>query len=141
LPADEPTPDAVAAGVEPPAWLDETARVEWARLAPLLVGQGLLTELDTAALAAYCHAFSVWRQASDQIRKFGLVIKAGNGFPMQSPYVAIAQQQMATMRALLTEFGCTPSSRSTVTRAPTSTVSNPLDRFLHRKSRWDGILP
>ena len=122
--------------ISPPEWLDAIGKAEWQRLAPMLVRTGLLTELDTTALAAYCQAFSTWREATDKLRKFGMVIKAGNGFPMQSPYVSIAHQQMATMRALLVEFGLTPSSRASATRTPAPVAVNPLEQFLTRKPKW-----
>jgi phage terminase small subunit len=49
------------------------------------------------------------------VLKFGLVVKAQSGFPVQSPYLSIANQQSDRMLRLLIEFGCTPSSRSRVT--------------------------
>src|SRR5262245_40702593 len=104
---DEPTP--AAADVTAPEWLDPAAKAEWARLAPILSRNGLLTEMDVDALTAYCQAWCTWRTAVQKIREFGLVIKAKNGFPMQSPYVPIMNSAMATMKGLMAEFGMTPS--------------------------------
>ena len=36
------------------------------------------------------------------------MVKSPNGFPMQSPYLAVANKSMEQMRGLLTEFGMSP---------------------------------
>ena len=65
------------------------------------------------------------------IRKFGAVVKSPSGFPLCSPYVPIANRAFEKMRRMLVEFGCTPASRTSVTRATAPTPpSNPLSRFL-----------
>jgi P27 family predicted phage terminase small subunit len=45
----------------------------------------LLTNLDRAALAAYCGAYALWAEATAQIQKYGAMIKSPTGFPIQSP--------------------------------------------------------
>ena len=127
----EPTPALVPKKRQPPAWLDAAAKREWRRLAPILVRHGLLTELDVDALTAYCAAWVTWRGATDKMRTFGIVIQTKTGFPIQSPYVPIANRAMAIMKGLMAEFGMTPSSRSWVsaTPDPASQPVNPLDRF------------
>src|SRR5574341_2082004 len=86
LPTNEPQPP--DASVEPPAWLDETAKVEWRRVATMLSLDGVLTEMDSDALCAYCETWVRWKEATAKIRQFGMVIKSPNGMPMPSPYVA-----------------------------------------------------
>lgn len=110
---DEPQPAAVS-DLAPPTWLDAEAQAEWTRLAPILQRLGVLTETDTGALAAYCEAWATWKGATQQIRKFGMVIKGKEAVPIVSPYVKIAHNALLHMRALLTEFGMTPSSRTRV---------------------------
>lgn len=133
LPTKEPTPKLVDASHPPPDWLDDAAKAEWRRIAPMLARNGLLTEMDLDALTAYCHAWCVWKDANAKIRQFGIVIKAKNGFPMASPYLPIANKAMVTMKAFMIEFGMTPSSRSRVTRSDAETPAvNPLARFLKR---------
>jgi P27 family predicted phage terminase small subunit len=113
LSADEPQPAPVD-DLAPPAWLDPEAQAEWTRLAPVLQRLGVFTETDTAALTAYCEAWATWKGATQQIRKFGMVIKGKEAVPIVSPYVKIAHNALLHMRALLTEFGMTPSSRARV---------------------------
>jgi P27 family predicted phage terminase small subunit len=78
----------------------------------------LVTKLDRAALAAYCQAWGRWVEAEEALRKHGVLVKSPSGFPMQSPYLAIANKALKEMRLLLQEFGLSPSSRSRVTAAP-----------------------
>jgi len=133
LPPNEPTPDAARVDLPAPDWLPDEGRAEWTRIVPLLAKNGLLTELDTVALAAYCAAFAEWREASAMIKKFGMVIKAPSGYPIPSPYGPIASKAFARMRLLLVEFGLTPSSRTRVARAtPKLEPTNPLERFIRR---------
>lgn len=114
LNANEPT-STCANPENAPDWLSSEARKHWPDIAAQLADARILTELDRAALAQYCEAFVIWQQAYDKVLKFGLIVKAQSGFPVQSPFLSIANQQSERMLRILTEFGMTPSSRSRVT--------------------------
>jgi P27 family predicted phage terminase small subunit len=75
---------------------------------------GLLTNLDRAALAAYCGAYALWAEATEAIQKYGVMVKSPTGFPMQSPYVAVANRQAKIMMRIASEFGFTSASRSRI---------------------------
>ena len=129
---DEPTPPPLT-DAQPPDWLADDAQAEWKRLAPMLERLGVLTETDTGALTAYCEAWATWKGATQKIRQFGMVLttKEKGGFPVVSPYVKIAHNALMHMRALLVEFGMTPSSRARV-HVPKAGDAPPV-------SRWAGI--
>lgn len=99
---------------ECPAELGPVARREWDRLVGELAALRLLTNLDRAALAAYCGAYALWAEAMEAIQKYGTMIKSPTGYPIQSPYVAIANRQAEIMMRIASEFGFTPASRSRV---------------------------
>src|SRR5437660_101190 len=84
----EPQPETAIPDCPPE--LGPVARAEWHRLAAELASLRLLTHLDRAALAAYCGAYALWAEATAAIQKFGTMIKAPSGYPVQSPYLAIA---------------------------------------------------
>lgn len=109
---DEPRPDANIP--ECPPELGPVARAEWDRLVGELAALRLLTNLDRAALAAYCGAYALWAEATVQIEKYGAMIKSPTGFPIQSPYLAIANRQAEIMMRIASEFGFTPASRSRI---------------------------
>ena len=75
----------------------------------------LLTALDRAALAAYCNAYGLWAEATEAIQKYGTMVKSPSGYPIQSPYVSIANRQAEIMMRIASEFGFTPASRSRIT--------------------------
>jgi P27 family predicted phage terminase small subunit len=122
----EPKPPPIAP--ECPAWLMPEAQQEWGRIAPQLEALGLLTLVDGAALAAYCQAFARWKQAETRIVKRGLTMKTPNG-EIQRPEVAIAQKSVQIMKAFLTEFGLTPSSRTRLNIKPTA-GKDPMEKML-----------
>ena len=110
----EPDPDKSPVCPDAPEHLSDAAKAEWGRMAPSLYDIGLLTKIDVSALEAYCTAYARWVEAEDKIRAHGMIVKSPKGYPMQSPYLAIANRAVDQMRGFLTEFGMTPSSRSRV---------------------------
>src|SRR5436305_1441136 len=112
LNTDEPRPEANIP--ECPPELGPLARQEWDRLVGELAALRLLTNLDRAALGAYCGAYALWAEATAQIQKYGAMIKAPTGFPIQSPYLAIANRQAEIMMRIASEFGFTPASRTRI---------------------------
>jgi P27 family predicted phage terminase small subunit len=100
-----------------PKHLDKEARREWKRITPELLKLQILAHIDRAALAAYCMGWSRWVDAETNLRKFGAVIKTPKGYPIQNPYLGIANTAIDIMRRFLTEFGMTPSSRSRINAA------------------------
>lgn len=102
---------------DPPDFLDSAALEEWNRVTPILKRLGLISELDSMELAAYCQCFSRWRTAEQKLLELGLTETTSNGNNIQSPYVGIANTAMKQMHQFLCQFGMTPASRSGVTAA------------------------
>lgn len=113
-PLNEHEPQPEPAIPECPAELGPAARREWDRLAGELGKLNLLTSFDRAALAAYCGAYALWAEATEAIQKYGTMVKSPSGYPMQSPYVAIANRQAEIMMRIASEFGFTPASRGRI---------------------------
>lgn len=111
LPKNEPKPEVSQKIPSPPKHLNSVAKKEWKKQAKSLHPLGLLTKIDLTAFAAYCTTYAVWLDAQEKLEKTGLLIKAPSGYPVQSPYVSIANKTMSEMRKWLIEFGMTPSSR------------------------------
>ncbi len=112
LNADEPRPE--VAVPECPVELGAIARGEWDRMVAQLAPLRILTQLDRAALASYCGAYAMWAEATEAIQKYGAMVKSPSGYPVQSPYVAIANRQTEIMMRIASEFGFTPASRSRI---------------------------
>jgi P27 family predicted phage terminase small subunit len=116
LNGDEPKPEASAP--ECPPELSPLARKEWDRLAGELGALRMLTNLDRGALAAYCSAYALWAEANEALQKYGVMIKSPQGFPIQSPYLSVANRQAEIMMRIASEFGFTPASRSRIATPP-----------------------
>ena len=112
LPQGEPKP-MVEAPV-PPKHLTAEARVEWERLAPILVRLKLLTKLDRAALAAYCQAWARHVEAEEQVAKASALAFTHNGYPIVNPWITISRQAVDQMARFMTEFGMTPAARTRI---------------------------
>ena len=100
--------------VECPTELGPVARQEWDRIAGALTAVGRLTVLDRALLAAYCNAYALWLEAVEALEKYGAVMKSPSDYPVQSPYVSVANRQAEIMMRIASEFGFTPASRSRI---------------------------
>lgn len=118
---DEPAFPALASDC--PKHLGPMAATEWARMKELFKVQNIFTEADRAALSAYCLAWGRWVEAENNVRQSGMLVKSPSGYPMQNPWLSIANKAMEQMHKLMTEFGLTPSSRSRVKVIPTPTVT------------------
>jgi len=122
----EPRPEPVIPDC--PVELGPAGRAEWDRLCNQLGALKLLTSLDRAALAAYCGAYALWAEATEAIQKYGAMVKSPSGYPIQSPYVSIANRQAEIMMRIASEFGFTPASRSRIA-TPSATEPNLFDRL------------
>jgi P27 family predicted phage terminase small subunit len=112
LNVDEPQPEPAIPDCPPE--LGDVAKREWDRLVGELATLRIITNLDRAALAAYCNAYGLWADSIESIQKYGTMVKSPNGYPVQSPYIAIANRQAEIMLRIASEFGFTPASRSRI---------------------------
>jgi P27 family predicted phage terminase small subunit len=55
---------------------------------------------------------------TESIQKYGTMVKSPNGYPVQSPYIAIANRQAEIMLRIAAEFGFTLASRSRIASPP-----------------------
>ena len=117
-----------------PPGLTDVAQAEWDRMVPELEAIGVLSTIDGSALAAYCQAYSRWLQAEAEIDAHGITLVTKHetekglvdGDIKKNPAVTVANDAMKLMRAFLSEFGMTPSSRS---RIKASLSNQPVDEF------------
>lgn len=105
-----------------PAHLKPHAKKEWRRISKHLHRLGLLTQIDRAALAAYCQAWARWVEAEEKLAEKPDVVKTKNGNIIQNPYLAVSNRAHDQLMKCAAEFGMTPSSRTrAVTEAPETT--------------------
>jgi P27 family predicted phage terminase small subunit len=100
-----------------PDFLQGEARKTWHKVSKKLFRIGLLTEIDDMALAILCESWAEYLESSAKLAETEMLVKAPNGQPMMNPYLVIANQAIKKVRALLAEFGMSPSSRSRISTA------------------------
>jgi P27 family predicted phage terminase small subunit len=102
-----------------PSWLDPLAKKEWKRIVNELIELGLLTNLDTTALAIYCDAYSKYLDASKSIQEHGTTVSytnaSGNTNITVSPYVQVQTKYADLIRKCASDLGLTVSSRLKIT--------------------------
>jgi P27 family predicted phage terminase small subunit len=106
---------------EPPAFvnLTEDQRKIW-DYAITHAPAGLLKHLDWGTLVTFVKAADAYRNATEQVSRFGLVMRAQSGELYPSPFIGIANKQAAIMLKASSELGFTPAARPRIQLAPES---------------------
>jgi P27 family predicted phage terminase small subunit len=129
LNVNEPQPEKITQIIAPD-FLSKEAKKEYVSVAKLLTPIGLMTSADTRALEVYSETYATWKEATMKVSASGMVVKSPNGYPIQNPYLSIANQAAKRMQSLLSEFGMTPSSRTRFeVDGGTSEDSNPYSKI------------
>ena len=130
LPKDEPQP---AFGFPPcPEHLTGMAREAWEMFSVQLESSGIGTVLDATTLELLCTSYALYRKAAEQVAKYGPCwVKAnGDGLPSFafSPHSSVMERERKNIKALLAEFGMTPSCRTGLS------VDKPPERVRSRRA-------
>lgn len=137
----EPTPPPGIA--QPPEWLKHRGKRLWHLIAPVLDEMGVLTSADPHALALLCDAYAEYIECREVVRAEGrtyesisyeddgeVIGESEDGATLVKevtvvrrmvrarPEVAMAADAWRRIRAMMQEFGLTPSSRSRIATRP-----------------------
>lgn len=95
-----------------PAFLGKEAKAEWKRQSKLLDAQGVIQQVDRAALAIYCESWGEFVRAVEQIRQRS-TDSDGNERPLEScaKLIRIKNEAAANVLRLAGQFGFTPAAR------------------------------
>lgn len=100
-----------------PAHLSAEARTEWKRITPELEKLGLISQIDRAALAVYCQAYGRWVHAERTLKELGdagFIEETPSGYRQIGVWLQISNRAVSQMKAMMVEFGMTPSARARV---------------------------
>ena len=95
----------------------ELAAEVWHRFLPELLKAGFMARLYEGTFAMWCVAYGRWAEAEADLRKTGMLIKSPKGYPIQNPYLAIANRAMEQMHRLGEQFGMSPIAVARAQRA------------------------
>lgn len=101
-----------------PKHFSPLALEEWDRIVQELYDLGLMTNLDRAALVAYCEFWEAYVKSAEKLQKMGLVITTQAGNQVENPYFSIKKRAAELMHKFLIEFGMTPASRTRISATP-----------------------
>lgn len=133
----EPQPDPSIPAC--PRFLSGPAKWEWKRIVVELSKLGLVTQVDKAALAAYCESWATWKKATEHLNKakvqtYPLYDEQGNVKALKAlPQIKIANDALKQLRAFCTEFGLTPSARTRLGTFDDQDKSDPMEELMKRK--------
>lgn len=98
-----------------PDWLEPAAKDEWNRIIKELKRLKLVSNIDVAALAICCDAYSKYIKATTDINKVGLLVtytnKGGIKNIVQNPLIPIANKYSEIYKKYCVDFGLTPMAR------------------------------
>jgi P27 family predicted phage terminase small subunit len=109
---------------EAPKHLIPEARAEWTRIVTHLEQLGLISQIDRAALSAYCQAWGRWVDVEGKIAELnkkdkqhlaGLIGDTPSGYKQISVLLQISNRCVEQMEKFLSHFGMSPAARSRVT--------------------------
>ena len=109
--------------IKMPVGMSPEAKKQWKKVVKELSNSKIITNLDVHALQMYCEAYSTWYTANQAIQKHGAVMMSKGGYPSQSPFLHVANKAFDQMKAMLIEFGMTPSARTRVSATDTKKTS------------------
>ena len=119
-----------------PEYLSPQAAETWRRFADTLSECGIATSADAVALELLCSSYALYVDALDNVQKLGTIwLEPAKGkIPkfVYSPYWAVMNREFKNVKQMLDEFGMTPSSRSSVTKAPDTSPNNPFAAFMKK---------
>lgn len=93
-----------------PEWLDDEAKVEWARVVPMLQKAQVIQGVDLAILAAYCSSWSLWVGVRRGLTAADVETADGK----LNPRARFCESLLKQLRGLLDQLGFTPAARKQV---------------------------
>ena len=100
---------------DPPEHLGDRETDKFREMAAKLARMRVMSDADIDALAMYCVSWIRMIEADRRVAEMGEIVAAPKTrVPMQNPWLAISNKARAECRAILVEFGMTPSSRTRV---------------------------
>ena len=103
----------------PPNWLTPIAKEEWLKICHELFNKNMLHAIDLRLIEAYCNAMALHIETEQMLREKGRiqVFKNPDGtikHTQSVPFQKIANDALDRALKIATQFGLTPSARSSI---------------------------
>ena len=131
LPENEPKPQ-IGPIEPPPAVADnDLALAEWNYIVPLMVSARIVSQVDRAALAAYCESYARWMACEDLANKSVPLVMGSNDVLKENPAMRVARLERRECIRYAAELGITPSARTRVVALPEDKM-DPSERHFNK---------
>lgn len=97
-----------------PEYLSPEAAKHFDKMVAQLEEAGVMTGIDTDALALYCRTWTDWVAEDKALRKEGTIIDGVKGGKIRNPRIAIINQLYKQLQQMMAHFGITPKTRNKV---------------------------
>lgn len=97
----------------------------------MLESNGVMEDVDTAALTMLARNYSVFIKASKQLEKDGLTVTSDRGNIAAHPAIKIANDAQTKAMKVMAEFGLTAKARTKLPKLEANTATDsPLEAFI-----------
>lgn len=94
----------------PPGYFDDQQRAVW-NILLASVPNGMLAACDAAIMEILVQSWTIYRQASAEINRIGLMVRASDG-PRRNPLIGIARGAAADLHMAASSLGLSPLART-----------------------------
>jgi len=113
-PENEFEPEPIKVLPKPPLFLNKYSKNIYFEIGPILLEQGLLTNVDMDTFISYCIEMGTYYECKVALKKEGQVIKSKSGYMQPHPLVAICNASFNNAQKIAANFGFSPSARTRV---------------------------
>nr|DAY33812.1 MAG TPA: terminase small subunit [Caudoviricetes sp.] len=102
----------------------------------MLESNGVMEDVDTAALTMLARNYSVFIKASKQLEKDGLTVTSDRGNIAAHPAIKIANDAQTKAMKVMVEFGLTAKARTKLPKLEANTGNDsPLEAFIKNNKK------
>lgn len=132
LPENEPKPDNPS--LVCPDWLTDEAKILWNKYALVIKDLGVFKQTDEMSFATLCQEMGRYIELQKIMNeRDSYTTKNARGGSKPYPEMAMARECLKNIRALMAEFGMTPSSRTRLSVSEIEEDDDPIAEILRRK--------
>lgn len=114
-----------------PVDIEDEAKTYIQDVLKMLEENGVMEDVDTAALTMLARNYSMFIKASKQLEKDGLTVVSDRGNLSPHPAIKIAKDAQTQAMKVMTEFGLTAKARTKLPKLDANTgTESPLEAFI-----------
>lgn len=114
-----------------PVDIEDEAKTYIQDVLEMLKSNGVMEDVDTAALTMLARNYSMFIKASKQLEKDGLTVVSDRGNLSPHPAIKIAKDAQTQAMKVMAEFGLTAKARTKLPKLDANTgTESPLEAFI-----------